>query len=296
MAGNISDQTTVLSNLSAERNISAGTIIASTLSLVGTSSLGAIVGSSLSLTAGASLNTATLASTLSVGGAATLTSTASIGGALTQTGAATLASTLTVAGAATLTTSVQVGGASTTAITRIQKGTISVVAITVTATRSVTILGGRTTSLGVDLTVPSGQINIMTVPSGAEVAIDGRAMGTSPVRARLRVGQHTYTAKLPDRPPEAGTFTMENGRILTKKVIWDDEVAGIVEVRTIPPGATVSADGARISDRTPANFRLLAGRHTLIISLPGYADVQREIDVPADDSTPLKLYVILSQP
>jgi hypothetical protein len=162
--------------------------------------------------------------------------------------------------------------------------------------RSASIQGGRTTSLSVALTIPSGQINIMTVPSGAEVAIDGRAMGTSPVRARLRVGQHTYIAKLSDRPPREGTFTMENGRILTKKVIWDDEVAGIVEVRTIPPGATVSADGARISDRTPSNFRLLAGHHKLIISLPGYADVQREIDVAADDSTPLKVYVSLSQP
>jgi hypothetical protein len=151
----------------------------------------------------------------------------------------------------------------------------------------------------VELTVPSGQINIVTNPPGAEVTIDGRVMGTSPVRAIVRVGQHTYTVRLPGRQPAEGAFSMETGRILTKEVTWSDVPAGpsgVVEVRTIPPGAIISADGAPIADKTPTSLRLTAGRHTLTISLAGYAPVQRDIEVPATDSTPVKVYLTLPRP
>jgi hypothetical protein len=148
------------------------------------------------------------------------------------------------------------------------------------------------------LSVPSGEINIVSNPPGAEVTIDGRVMGASPVRATVRAGQHTYTARLPGRQPEEGTFTMEEGRILTKRITWSEEPAGpsgVVEVRTIPPGATGSADGAPLSDKTPTNLRLTVGRHTLTLSLSGFEVAEREIDVPADDSTPVKVYVTLSR-
>lgn len=115
--GYISEGTTVLSNLSL-----TGLLSASTVSTTAGLTTGAIVGSALSLTGGASLNTVTAASTLSVGGA------------LTATGAVTTVSTVSVGGALTATTSVAVGGGTT--ITRIAKGTVSIVTMTVGANYS----------------------------------------------------------------------------------------------------------------------------------------------------------------
>ena len=163
--------------------------------------------------------------------------------------------------------------------------------------RVVTVQGGRTVPLGVELPFPGGVINIVTVPAGADVTIDDQPMGTSPVRANVRTGQHTFTARLPGLAPEEGTFTMKNGGILTKKIIWSNEPAaptGIVEVRTIPPGATVLAEGTPMGSKTPTSFRLSVGHHTLTISMPGFADAQREIDVPADDPAPIKVNVSLA--
>jgi len=165
--------------------------------------------------------------------------------------------------------------------------------------RTVTVAGGRTTPLNVELRVPSGEINIVTIPAGADVTIDGKAMGTSPLRATVSAGRHTYTAKLPGRPASEGIITVAKGMSVKKSVDWSGGAtapSGIVEVRTIPPGASVAGDGAPLGERTPANFRLNAGRHTLTLSLPGYATVEREVDVPADDSTPVKVYVTLSHP
>ncbi len=165
--------------------------------------------------------------------------------------------------------------------------------------RTVMVAGGRTTALNVELRVPSGEINIVTIPSGADVTIDGKAMGTSPVRATVSAGKHTYSAKLPGRPASEGIITVAKGMSVKKSVDWSGGAtapSGIVEVRTIPPGASVAADGAPLSGRTPANFRLNAGHHTLTLSLPDYATVEREVDVPADDLTPVKVYVTLSHP
>src|SRR3989441_1177023 len=163
--------------------------------------------------------------------------------------------------------------------------------------RVVTVQGGRTVPLGVELPFPGGVINIVTVPAGANVTIDDQPMGTSPVRANVRTGQHTFTARLPGLAPEEGTFTMKNGGILTKKIIWSNEPAaptGIVEVRTIPPGATVLAEGTPMGSKTPTSFRLSVGHHTLTISMAGFADAQREIDVPADDPAPIKVNASLA--
>jgi hypothetical protein len=154
--------------------------------------------------------------------------------------------------------------------------------------QSITIEGGRTATLNAPLSVPAGEINISTVPPGIDVLIDGYPVGRSPVQKSVGIGQHTYTLQVPGRDPYTKTFEIKtDGSILTKNVDMSSLIAagptGIVEVRTIPPGATVQVEGKTYAG-TPTSFRLSAGRHTLTISLSGYAPLQKEVDVPADGS------------
>jgi hypothetical protein len=62
---------------------------------------------------------------------------------------------------------------------------------------------------------------------------------------------------------------------------------GIVEVRTIPPGATVLADGSPVSGQTPCSFRLSVGTHTLVVSLAGYGPIQKQVTVSENATTPV---------
>jgi len=156
--------------------------------------------------------------------------------------------------------------------------------------QSVSVRGGETARVHAQLSVPSGEINIITIPPGAEVHIDGRPYGLSPVRATVSVGEHKYTVRLGTMPPYESSFTMRSGAIITRRVELGSgsEVAtGIVEVRTIPPGATVFADGKPVGGQTPTSFRLSAGSHTLTISLTGYRPLRREINVRANESIPV---------
>jgi len=154
------------------------------------------------------------------------------------------------------------------------------------AQRSVSIEGGRASTIDAVLTMPGGEISITTIPAGLEVVIDGRSFGRSPIQAVVGVGQHTYVIKCPEESYER-SFTMKDGGLLSKTFTCGMTTApvstGIVEVRTIPSGATVHADGKPVQGTTPTNFRLPAGRHTLTISLSGYLPLQKEVDVPPDE-------------
>jgi serine/threonine-protein kinase len=158
------------------------------------------------------------------------------------------------------------------------------------AQESVTVEGGRTAAVRPTLTVPSGEINIVTNPPGIEVFIDGQAVGLSPARKTLGVGQHTYALRQAGKEIYSSAFEIKHdGQMLTRKVGLGGGPAvptGIVEVRTIPPGATVyaDADGKAVGGTTPTSLRLSAGRHTLTLSLSGYRPLQKEVDLPADGS------------
>ena len=61
--------------------------------------------------------------------------------------------------------------------------------------QSVTIEGGQTSNVTGSLSSPRAEVDIVTVPAGVEVLIDGKSYGPSPVRATLAPGNHTYMVK-----------------------------------------------------------------------------------------------------
>jgi hypothetical protein len=150
--------------------------------------------------------------------------------------------------------------------------------------QSVTIEGGKANSITAHLTAPRGEINIVTSPPGVEVFIDGKSYGPSPVRATLTAGEHKYTIPRAGAEPYEKSFTLKSGAVLTRTVDLGGSAAptGIVEVRTIPLGATVRADGAVLPGQTPTSFRLTIGRHILIVSLRGFQSKRLEVDVTAE--------------
>ena len=156
--------------------------------------------------------------------------------------------------------------------------------------QSVTVEAGKTNKVEGNLSAPSGEIDVETNPPGVEVLIDGKSYGPSPVRATVPAGDHSYTVKRPGAEPYQSTFTMRSGAVLTKKLnLGTTVVTGIVEVRTIPPGATVLADGAPVGGQTPTSFRLATGPHTLVVSLSGYRPIQRQVKVAPSGMAPINI-------
>jgi hypothetical protein len=160
------------------------------------------------------------------------------------------------------------------------------------------ILGaGQAVSVNVILSTPNGEIDISTNPPGAEVLIDGKSYGPSPVDAKVNVGQHTFLVKQAGRESVAGNVTVQDQAVVTRSIelppVAPAPSGTNVEVATNPPSATVYADGAPMAGKTPTSFHLAPGRHTLIIFAAGYRPVRREIDVP--ETGPVTVNATLSR-
>jgi len=148
--------------------------------------------------------------------------------------------------------------------------------------RSVTIEAGKTSKVNVPLSVGSGEVMIVTTPPGLEVFIDGKSIGPSPAHTAVVAGSHSYSVTRPGETPYEGTVNVKSGAMPVIRVSMNrpgEGTTGIVSVNTIPPGATVVADGKPAGGPTPTSFRLTAGPHTLIISLSGHRSVERVIEV-----------------
>ncbi|MBZ5562566.1 MAG: PEGA domain-containing protein, partial [Acidobacteriia bacterium] len=68
---------------------------------------------------------------------------------------------------------------------------------------------------------PKGVFVVETDPPGMQVFIDGQSYGRSEVQTTLPAGEHTYQVVPPSGlQPYLGTFRLEGGHILVRKVTW----------------------------------------------------------------------------
>jgi hypothetical protein len=152
--------------------------------------------------------------------------------------------------------------------------------------QTVTVEAGKVTTFNATLTTPQGEIDIATNPPGAEVLVDGKSYGPSPVRAAVVAGQHTFLVKHAGRLPVEGKLAVQDQAVVQRSINLPPKPSTTPElnitVTANPPAATIYADGAPKAGSTPASFHLLPGHHILIISAAGFRPARREIDVPED--------------
>jgi serine/threonine protein kinase len=87
--------------------------------------------------------------------------------------------------------------------------------------QSVTIEAGKTATINAylsQLAETTGEVSVITIPSGLEVLIDGKSLGASPVRINLPAGAHKYTVKREGWEPYEGTVNVRVGAEMTVKV------------------------------------------------------------------------------
>ena len=152
--------------------------------------------------------------------------------------------------------------------------------------RNIVVDPGRATTLSAQLSVPGGEINIITTPPGIDVIIDGEPAGKTPLQRPAKVGKHTFTLQAPGMDPYTSSFEIRSdGFAVTKRIDLSGAVeasTGTVDVRTVPPGARVSSGGKSLGGATPTRLRLPAGRYMLSLSLEGYQTLHVGVEVPED--------------
>lgn len=121
-------------------------------------------------------------------------------------------------------------------------------------------------------------VTVETAPTGAMIVVDGERKGRAPIELRLAGGQHQIVAE------HAGTTST---RMITVEYAEPAAIMlavggnGTLVVGSNEAGATVRLDGNPVGV-TPYSGAVTPGRHIVIVEKPGFATVERVVDVPPD--------------
>jgi hypothetical protein len=150
----------------------------------------------------------------------------------------------------------------------------------VTQSGQVTISKAERSTVNVMLTRAMGFITINYQPEGADIYIDDKLMGKTPLRVRLESGEHSLTLK-------KDLYTDENQNI---KITQDCDIqlsgelkkipSGFVKVRTNARGASIYIDD-KLVGKTRGVFEVLTGNHTVRVSKPGWIEKSEQVMVKA---------------
>jgi formylglycine-generating enzyme required for sulfatase activity len=105
---------------------------------------------------------------------------------------------------------------------------------------------------------------------GAEVLIDGAAVGTTPLQnVDVAAGAHTLTVRKARYEEFTAPLQIEGRRQPQNMAVELLPAWAAVELSTTPAGATVTVDGAEVGT-TPLTTELLAGKHDVVVKLAAH--------------------------
>jgi formylglycine-generating enzyme required for sulfatase activity len=142
--------------------------------------------------------------------------------------------------------------------------------------------GGGQQSLEVPLTPNWAPVQIATEPPGAELLVDGVAVGVTPATFELTAGERELEARLAGYNAWRDTVLVNANQPQQLPLVTLEQADGRVELVSTPSEASVAVDG-RFLGRTPLTLTLKpGGKHRITLSKPGYEQVARELSVAAD--------------
>ncbi len=138
-------------------------------------------------------------------------------------------------------------------------------------------------------------VTVESVPSGAEITLDGKMIGTAPVSVPIESGKHQVVATLWGYEEAKGTFTSNRREDCFKTLTLKPFIG--VHVTSTPSGAAVYVDEERsTSYTTPCRIALAPGKmHLVDVEKPDYVSQQRRFEYHGDEMGSLHVELVLDE-
>ena len=158
---------------------------------------------------------------------------------------------------------------------------------------TVQVRRGETTRLEVRLNpIPrTGTLYLESSPSGAEVYLEGRLQGRTPLRLTLNEGTYRVELRLPGHEPYQATVRVERGRETRLSASLRPLRTGELYLEARPEGAEVYIDG-RLVGRSPLRVSLEAGLREVRVVAPGYGEYRAMVEVRPGESVRLLVELV----
>ena len=117
-----------------------------------------------------------------------------------------------------------------------------------------------------------GELSISSVPSGAEIELDGNPMGSTPQTIdSVPAGSHRVVLNKEGFSSEARVVNISAEHLATVSVRLP-LIRSVVNINATPSGASILVDGANTGRVSPAELFLEHGAHTITVHEDGYLD------------------------
>jgi predicted secreted protein len=135
-----------------------------------------------------------------------------------------------------------------------------------------------------------GKLSIMSDPTGAQVVMDGKPYGVTPLKIdSFPVGDYALTLKLDGGTDITDMLSVKEGIVLTKQYKFDLALGGLA-ISTDPAGASITIDGQATSQIAPFTFSTLKeGSHEIYLELPGYLPWSGPVSVSKGQTSRLSI-------
>jgi formylglycine-generating enzyme required for sulfatase activity len=157
-------------------------------------------------------------------------------------------------------------------------------------TRAVEIAGrGQAQTVAFTLRPAWAGVHIGSTPAGASVQVDGAVLGNTPLDTEILAGSRDIMLTLPGHKPVTLTRQIEAGAALRLEDIELPPADGVLNLKSDPPGASVSVDGA-FQGSTPLPLALASGTaHALRLIKPGYQTSEVRVTLAPEEQQELRL-------
>ncbi|HUU03641.1 MAG TPA: PEGA domain-containing protein [Myxococcota bacterium] len=123
-------------------------------------------------------------------------------------------------------------------------------------------------------------VDIISLPPGAAVSLDGKALGESPLKiARLEAGMHEIRASFPDYKDAVKKFKLKPGKNVTVKLELKPTFGGLVITSSPEDAANVFLDGDELGTTPLTLKRVVLGNHNIRVVKELYEPFKTSIQV-----------------
>ena len=137
--------------------------------------------------------------------------------------------------------------------------------------------GGGLEPFTVDLEPDWAEITADSDPPGAELRSEGQVLGTTPATVELLSGERELSFSRPGFATHRERLTVVAGSPQALPTIRLQPAAGVLRVRTDPPGASITVDG-NFRGGSPATVEVSPDRaHRVVVSRAGYESQERTV-------------------
>lgn len=146
--------------------------------------------------------------------------------------------------------------------------------------------------LEINLQSDSAKLTFESEPAGAQVTIDGAAIGRTPCEAgRLASGKHRLEINLPGYAPYQEELTVQPGEERTFPVKLT-ALPGRISVVSLPPKARLYLNDQYKAETPFATNAIPAGQYSVRVELAGYLPQTRACTVSAGEETVLEFKLV----